>query len=92
MSSSTFSIFSFRLQEVLEAIENNLNIFFPDSEYENMSFYHLVRMKKRLYGDSVDGKKKLQLFIDENKAKCLEDWNLFQGQVQEIEENYSNNA
>lgn len=92
MSSSTFSIFSFRLQEVLEAIEGNLNIVLPDSEYENMSFYHLVRMKKRIFGDSYEGKKKLQLFIDNNKEKRIKDWNLFQDQVQKIEENFSNNA
>lgn len=92
MSSSTFSIFSFRLQEVLEALENNLNIVIPDNEYDNITFYHLVRMKKRIFGDSDEGKKKLEEFIIANNDKNLKDWNFFQERVQEIEENFSNNA
>ena len=92
MSSSTFSIFSFRLQELLESIESNLSIVLSNTEYENMNFYHLVRMKRREFGESPDGTKKIQEFIEENKEKEHEDWLVFQDRVKEIEMNFQENV
>ena len=92
MSSSTFSIFSFRLKELLESLESNLNIILSNSEYENMNFYHLVRMKRREFGESPDGTKKIQEFIEENTKKEYDDWLVFQDRVKKIEMNFQENV